>query len=253
MSGAKLFNQVFNVPYLWAVVISLVVIVAYTFLGGFKAVCWTDLFQGAFDVFAIIVVPVLAIISLGGVGPAFGSIGEFSLVPGDGPNSFTTLGIISAIAWGLGYFGQPHILVRFMAIRSSKEVRPARVIAMVWVIIALAAAVLVGIFGAPYLAKYGIVLTGADTEKVFMYTIDHMFGPVLAGIFLSAILAAIMSTADSQLLVTASAVSSDIYKVVTKKKASEKTLIWVSRAAVIVVAVIAGIIAPTKTVLSLVW
>ena len=203
--------------------------------------------------FAIIVVPVLAIISLGGVGPAFGSIGEFSLVPGDGPNSFTTLGIISAIAWGLGYFGQPHILVRFMAIRSSKEVRPARVIAMVWVIIALAAAVLVGIFGAPYLAKYGIVLTGADTEKVFMYTIDHMFGPVLAGIFLSAILAAIMSTADSQLLVTASAVSSDIYKVVTKKKASEKTLIWVSRAAVIVVAVIAGIIAPTKTVLSLVW
>lgn len=183
VSGAKLFNQVFNVPYLWAVVISLVVIVAYTFLGGFKAVCWTDLFQGLLMFFAIIVVPILAIISLGGVGPAFGSIGEFSLVPGDGPNSFTTLGIISAIAWGLGYFGQPHILVRFMAIRSSKEVRPARVIAMVWVIIALAAAVLVGIFGAPYLAKYGIVLTGADTEKVFMYTIDHMFGPVLAGHF----------------------------------------------------------------------
>lgn len=243
VSGAKLFNQVFNVPYFWAVVISLVVIVAYTFLGGFKAVCWTDLFQGLLMFFAIIIVPILAIISLGGVGPAFGSIGEFSLVPGNGPNSFTTLGIISAIAWGLGYFGQPHILVRFMAIRSSKEVRPARIIAMVWVIIALAAAVLVGIFGAPYLAKYGIVLTGADTEKVFMYTIDHMFGPVLAGIFLSAILAAIMSTADSQLLVTASAVSSDIYKVVTKKKASEKTLIWVSRAAVIVVAVIAGIIA----------
>lgn len=242
VSGAKLFNQVFNVPYLWAVVISLVVIVAYTFLGGFKAVCWTDLFQGALMFFAIIIVPVLAIISLGGVGPAFGSVGEFHILPGGGPNSFTTLGVISAIAWGLGYFGQPHILVRFMAIRSSKEVRPARIIAMVWVVIALAAAVIVGILGAPYLAKYGITLSGADTEKVFMYTIDHMFGPILAGIFLSAILAAIMSTADSQLLVTASAISSDIYKVVTKKQASEKKLIWVSRAAVIAVAIVAGII-----------
>lgn len=246
VAGAKLFEQVFFLQYEWAVLVSVLVIVTYTFLGGFKAVCWTDLFQGLLMFFAIIVVPIVAMFSMGGVGPTFGQIKDFNIFPDGTANTFTWLGIISAVAWGLGYFGQPHILVRFMAIRSSKEVRPARIIAMVWVLISLAAAVLVGLIGMPYLAKYGIVLTGGDTEKVFIQMIDHMFSPVLAGVFLAAILAAIMSTADSQLLVTASAVSSDFYGAFRGKKASEKSLVWVSRITVIAVAVIAGLIALDK-------
>jgi len=148
--------------------------------------------------------------------------------------------IISWVAWGFGYFGQPHILARFMAIRSPKEVKTARSIAMVWVLISLAAAVIVGIAGRIYLTT---ALDAKSSETIFMVLVSDLFPPIIAGVLLSAILAAIMSTADSQLLVTSSAITSDFYQAVFKKNASEKELVWVSRGTVIFVALIAGLLA----------
>lgn len=243
VAGGKLFSQVFHLNYALAVLIALLVIVSYTFLGGFKAVCWTDLVQGILMFCCIIVVPIIGIFTLGGTNAAFREIDTIQLFPAEMGSLAAWLGIISAIAWGLGYFGQPHILVRFMAIKTSKEIRPARIIAMVWVVIALCAAVFVGIVGKPYLMSKGILLEGANTEKVFMSLVEFMFHPVLAGVFLAAILAAIMSTADSQLLVAASAVSTDFYKPLFRKNAEGKELMWVSRITVIIVALIAGAIA----------
>ena len=181
------------------------------------------------------------------------------------------MGIVSAIAWGLGYFGQPHILTRFMAIKSSKDIKPARRIAMVWVIVSLAMAVLVGILASPYIQymfKTGQItdpsslsilnangmLEGANTQKVFMVLVQNMFPTVIAGLLLSAVLAAIMSTADSQLLVASSSFSSDIYNTLFNKNASEKTLLNVSRITIVVVAIIACLLAldPNSSVFEIV-
>jgi sodium/proline symporter len=255
VSGAKLFNLVFHIPYTTALIISVLVIVAYTFLGGFKAVCWTDLFQGIMMFFAVIIVPIVMITRLNtNVGFSMSEIPKINLFPDGSANAFGWMSIIGAIAWGLGYFGQPHILVRFMAIRSPKEVRPARIIAMIWVLFSLAAAVAVGFFGKPYLASIGMPLAEGAQETVFMVLVSHIFPTVIAAVLLSAILAAIMSTADSQLLVTASAVSGDFYKTFVNKKADDKELVWVSRITVVIVAIIAGLFAadPNSSVFEIV-
>lgn len=256
-AGANLFDYVFGIGYIPALILSVVVVTAYTFLGGFKAVCWTDLFQGLLMFAAIIIVPAAMYKGLSASSFELTNIGEITIGASKG---FGIMAIVSAIAWGVGYFGQPHILTRFMAIRSSKEIKPARRIAMVWVVISLAMAVIVGILASPYLQymfKAGEItdpvslsilnadgmLEGANTQKVFMVLVQNMFPTIIAGILLSAVLAAIMSTADSQLLVASSSFSSDIYGTIFNKNASEKSLMNVSRITILVIAIIACVLA----------
>ncbi|VVS94352.1 sodium/proline symporter [Desulfoluna spongiiphila] len=256
VAGAKLFSTVFGLTYNSALLIGVAVIISYTFLGGFMAVSWTDFFQGMIMIVAIIVVPTLGIIKAGGlastlegvrsINPAFLSI--FTDTTGA---PLAVMSVISLAAWGLGYFGQPHILARFMAIRTTAEIRKAKSIAMVWVVVSLSFAVVVGLVG---LVCLDTPLAAGDQEKIFMVMVDQMVPTVLAGVFLAAILAAIMSTADSQLLVTSSALTEDFYKVLFRKEASDTELVWVSRCAVMVVAVFAWLFArnPDSSVLGLV-
>lgn len=244
VAGGKLFNTIFGIPYEYALFMGAFVVVFYTFVGGFLAVCWTDFIQGIMMFFAIIIVPAAAAMTLGGFTPAFTALHIISpeyFNPFSNPDgsAISFIEIISLLAWGLGYFGQPHILVRFMAIRSSEEVKQATRIAMTWVAFSLAASVLVGMIGKVYLINE---LTGSNVEKVFMVMTNTLFSPFFAGLILSAVLAAIMSTASAQLLVAASAFSQDFYKAVIHKAASDKELVWISRLAVIFISVIAIII-----------
>lgn len=256
VAGGKLFSIVFGISYVNALTIGTIVIISYTFLGGFMAVSWTDFFQGMIMLFAILIVPITGINIVGGLTSTIKNIININpelinpFTSTDG-NFLGIISIISLLAWGLGYFGQPHILVRFMAIKSSNEIRKARKIAMTWVIISLLCAILIGIVGRVFLSEN---LNGNTSETVFMIMVNNIFPTVIAGILLAAILAAIMSTADSQLLVTASALTEDIYKALLRKKASEKELIWVSRGTVILVSIIAYILAlnPDSSVLDLV-
>lgn len=243
-ASAKLFHSVFGMPYLAALALGVVIIVSYTFLGGFLAVCWTDMIQGILMFIALIVTPIVAFHTMGGsegLQAAMTGVNDtFSFLPKTPEGSINVMLLISALAWGLGYCGQPHILPRFMAIRSSKEIRPARIIAMIWVVISLTAAILVGVMGY-FLYPNLSDLASPDPESVFMTMTIKLFPPIITGILLTAILAAIMSTADSQLLVTSSAFSNDIYKGVIDKKASEKKVLWLSRITVIVVSVLAAL------------
>lgn len=248
VAGAKLFSNIFDMPYISALLLGGIVIVAYTVMGGFMAVSWTDLVQGILMFVALIIVPAMLM---------FGNVVETTTAIDLVREGFTQLGttpefggivIASALAWGLGYFGQPHILARFMGIQRASFVRPARVIAMIWVIISMAGALAVGMAGKAYFVD-GLT----DPETIFMMLVRSMFNPVLAGILLSAILAAIMSTADSQLLVTSSAFANDIFYHFNKN-APQKYLLWVSRVTVIVVSIIALVLAsnPQSSVFSLV-
>ncbi len=258
VAGAKLFSTVFGFPYVGALLVGVVVVVSYTFLGGFNAVCWTDLFQGSLMLFAILVVPIVAVGFEGGLRSVADQLmavdaNALSMFPaGESSTGFVlAVGVASSMAWGLGYFGQPHILVRFMAIRSPGLIAGARRIALVWVTLALAGALAVGMVGRVYVSP---ALTGPDTERVFIEMVGGMFPSLIAGVLLAAILAAIMSTADSQLLVTASAITEDVYRLFLRRNASQKELVWVSRLAVAVVAVIAFLLAldPASSVLELV-
>ena len=256
VAGGKLFNTVFGIPYTWAMILGAFVVVFYTFLGGFMAVCWTDFVQGVMMFFAILAVPITAAFMMGG--PAT-TVAALATLNAEMFNPFTTpegkplslIAIISLLAWGLGYCGQPHILVRFMAIKSSSQIKQATKIAMTWVVLSLSAAVLVGMVGRVYLQQ---PLTGSAVETVFMVMTHDLFSSFFAGLILSAVLAAVMSTAASQLLVTASAVSQDFYKALINKDASEKQLVWVSRMTVIGVTVIAVLIGldPNNFVLDMV-
>lgn len=271
-SGAKLFANVFGTSgddktmYLVGLTIAATVILVYTFMGGFKAVCYTDFVQGILMLIAILAVPIIAYVGLTG---EFGSVtnalsahgvedpaGYLSLMKDSSGNTITATSIISNLGWALGYFGMPHILIRFMAIRSDAEVKKSRVIAIVWVILSLSAASFLGIFARGFLKE---TLDSTTSETVFIKTILQIFDGnfvliFIGGIFLCGILAAIMSTADSQLLVTASAVSEDMYKGAINKKASEKSSLLVGKIAVVVVAVIAYLIAldPTSSIMGLV-
>ncbi|MDF2569510.1 MAG: sodium/proline symporter, partial [Sporomusa sp.] len=212
--------------------------------------------QGVMMFFAILAVPITASFMMGG--PAT-TVAALSTLNAEMFNPFTTpdgkplslIAIISLLAWGLGYFGQPHILVRFMAIRSSSQIKQATNIAMTWVILSLAAAVLVGMVGRVYLKQ---PLQGSAVETVFMVMTDDLFSSFFAGLILSAVLAAVMSTASSQLLVTASAVSQDFYKALIHKDASEKELVWISRMTVVGVSIVAVLIGldPNNFVLDMV-
>ena len=206
-ASAKLFTNIFGLNYHVALLIGVVVILAYTVLGGFLAVSMTDLIQGILMFIALLIVPVIAIFHDPAVDPEAGlqavKEGFTNIFPQNGDISVVL--IFSALAWGLGYFGQPHILVRFMGIKKASYVRPARIISIVWVVLTMAGALSVGFVGKLYFAG-GL----EDSETVFMSMVNGLFPVVIAGVFLSAILAAIMSTADSQLLVAASSFSNDI-------------------------------------------
>lgn len=264
-AGGKLFTSVFNVDYKLALTIGAVVILTYTFLGGFMAVCVTDFIQGTLMLIALLAVPIMAYSIVGGENIM--SILDASGVPGgsaaylslfsNGGETYEAVDIISGLAWGLGYCGMPHILVRFMAVRNEKELKKSKGVAIVWVFISLACAWVIGILGRAYL--FPEVLTGGEEEKVFIKMILKLFNedvklPLIGGFFLCGILAAIMSTADSQLLVSASSVAEDIVKGIIKKDADEKQIFRISRYTVLVIAVLAYIIAlnPNNSIMGLV-
>lgn len=245
VASGKLFATVFGLPYGWALILGGAVVIFYTSVGGFLAVVWTDFIQGLMMFCAIFLVPVMAAYALGGISATESAIlaanpNFFSPMTKPDGSSMTLVELLSLMGWGLGYFGQPHILVRFMAIRSSGALRHATRIAMIWVVVSLTAAVLVGMVGRPFLANE---LTGAGAEKVFLVMTHELFSPFFAGIILSAVLAAIMSTVSSQLLVASSAFAQDLYHTLLRKDASENELVWVNRISTFVIAAIAMVLA----------
>lgn len=228
-----LFHTVIGIDATVAMYIAAVIIIAYTFLGGFSAVCWTDFFQGLLMLAALLVAPIFALALVGS-----GSTSAAAALP-DGFFNFATSwqDIISGLGWGLGYFGMPHIIIRFMSLRSEKELRKSSVIGISWTVIILVMSVLSAVAGRLFLGDI------ADSSTVFITMVRRIFPALISGILLSAILSAAMSTADSQLLASASAFASDVYKPVFRKKASDKEMLWAGRLVVVAIAVIALIIA----------
>ncbi len=241
VAAGKLFNTIFGIPYLHALLLGAFVVVFYTFLGGFSAVAVTDFIQGTMMFFTVIYVPVAAVIAMGGPMPTLDILSKegadfFSFFPDSTGMSALLVMIVSSLGWGLGYFGQPHILVKFMAIGDPKELKKSTRIAMTWVLLSLTFAIAIGVVGKAYLST---PLENANAERVFILMAESLSAPFITGIIWSAILAAIMSTSSSQLLVTSSAVSRDLFQAFLKKDASEKTLIRVSRLSVLLVSAIA--------------
>ena len=251
---AKLFNSVFGLNYHAGLAIGLVVILCYTITGGYTAVCTTDFLQGSLIFIAFIVSTLVVVFSIGGVGDSINVFKNFQELAGTELKAFDGMGIISALAWGLGYFGMPHIIVRFMGIRSNSEVGKARRIGIIWMIISYIGAILIGTLGTVYLKKFGITLDSVSAETVFSETMKNMYPAFIAGIFLCAILAASMSTADSQLLAASSAVSQDIFKGLIKKNAQEKEVMIISRFTVFLIALIALLLSlnPKSSIFNLV-
>ncbi|MDP5292251.1 sodium/proline symporter PutP [Oceanimonas sp. CHS3-5] len=255
VAGGKLFETVFGLDYQIAVVAGTVCIVSYTLFGGFLAVSWTDLVQGLLMAAALMFVPIAAMEGgFGQLGQDLSAINPELLTLWNDINGepLSLVAIASLAAWGLGYFGQPHILARFKATRSNKDIGTARRIAVSWSLLSMAGAVMVGMVGLLYVQQQGDAL--ADSETIFMVLVNALFHPVIAGILLAAILAAIMSTADSQLLVSSSALAEDFYRRVFRPDASSQSIVNVGRFAVIALSVIALILAfnPDSTVLGLV-
>jgi sodium/proline symporter len=252
VAAGKLFESTFNIPYTTAVVAGGAVIIIYTFLGGFLAVCWTDLFQGTLMVLALVIVPAVAYGRAGGIAGIQEAMAARDLVTGLFPQGgvAAVLGIVSAMAWGLGYFGQPHILARFMSARSLTKLSESMAIAVVWVFVSLAGAVLIGWIGIGMFDT----LPGDDPERVFIHMIAITMHPWLVGIMLSAILSAIMSTIDSQLLVSSSALTEDFYRRAIKRDATQREVMLMGRLCVIVISVIAMVLAlrPAGTILGIV-
>ncbi len=241
VAAGKLFNTIFGIPYLHALLLGAFVVVFYTFLGGFSAVALTDFIQGTMMFFTVLYVPVAATIALGGPMPTLDILSKegsdfFSFFPDSTGISALLVMIVSSLGWGLGYFGQPHILVKFMAIGDPKELKKSTRIAMTWVLLSLSFAIAIGVVGKAYLST---PLENANAERVFILMAESLSAPFITGIIWSAILAAIMSTSSSQLLVTSSAVSRDLFQAFLKKDAAEKTLIRVSRLSVLLVSAIA--------------
>jgi sodium/proline symporter len=241
VAGGKLFNSIFSISYPVAVCIGTATIIIYTMIGGFIAVCWTDAVQGVLMVGALLAVPILVVWNGGGLESTWTDVIEnspsaFALFTNVDGGKLSTISLISSVGWGLGYFGMPHILTRFMAISSVDKVPLARRIAIGWTTLSLIGSICVGLVGIAVFGHGGL----ADGETVFIALIQKAFHPVFAGICLAAILAAIMSTADSQLLVCTSVITEDIYRTFFKRDASESELVMVGRASVLVISMIAA-------------
>lgn len=249
VGGALLFQQVFELDYLTALIVGTVVIVSYTLVGGFFAVSWTDFFQGCMMLLALLVLPIVGIVELGGLNATLQTMAS---KPGylDLFHQFSLLGVISLMAWGLGYFGQPHILARFMAIKSEQELPMARRIAMSWMILALIGAVMVGLVGHAVFAETQL----NNPETVFIFLSQVLLNPWVAGLLIAAILSAIMSTIDSQLLVSSSVIIEDVIKPILGDSTNDQQMMMLSRVMVGAVAVVALLLAlsPDNSVLGLV-
>ncbi|WP_110926242.1 sodium/proline symporter PutP [Bacillus massiliglaciei] len=252
VSGGVLFQSTFGLDYHTGLWIVAGVVVAYTLFGGFLAVSWTDFVQGIIMFIALILVPIVTLIHVGGFGPSIDTARSIDPALLDIFKGTSILGIISLFAWGLGYFGQPHIIVRFMAISSVKEVKKARNIGMGWMIFSSIGAMLTGFIGITYFSENNLKLD--DPETVFIVLGEILFHPLITGFLISAILAAIMSTISSQLLVSASSLTEDLYKTFAKRSASDKELVLLGRLSVLAIAIIALLISWEKndTILSLV-
>jgi sodium/proline symporter len=252
VSGGVLFENTFHLSYQTGLWIVGLVTIAYTLFGGFLAVSWTDAVQGLIMVIALILVPLVTVLTAGGLGETFTQIHAVDPSLLDIFKGTSLLGIISLFAWGLGYFGQPHIIVRFMAITSTSEIKKARSIGMGWMIFSVAGAMLTGLVGIALYSKQGWTLS--DPETIFIQLGTILFHPLITGFLLAAILAAIMSTISSQLLVTSSSLTEDIYKTFFKRSATDKELVTIGRLSVLLVSVVAFLLALNKndTILDLV-
>ena len=256
VSGGKFAVSALGMDYTTGILLMGGVVVLYTVMGGFLAVSLTDFVQGCIMFAALVMVPVAAYLTLGGgnfdsglaAAEASRALSLTQMIGGD----VTLVAVISAAAWGLGYFGQPHIIVRFMAIRDVKDMPTARRINIGWMTVSLIGAIMTGFIGAAYFAARGGA--PADAETVFLVLAQILFHPFVAGFVLAAVLAAIMSTISSQLLVTSSSLTEDIYKTFVKRSASERELVTIGRSAVVLVSIVAGLLAlnPDNSILSLV-
>lgn len=256
VAGGKFFESAFGGDYTVGMLTVAGVTLAYTLFGGFLGASYTDFIQGILMFAALLIVPVLALVSIGDLAAAsegITTVGADNLDWFGGGLTFTTtLGIISSLAWGLGYFGQPHILVRFMALRNAGEAKTARRIGMSWMILSLIGAVASGLIGIAWFSINGIALP--DAETVVLVLSQNLLHPLVAGFILSAVLAAIMSTMSSQLIVSSSALIEDIARLIFKTKLNERILAWLGRLAVLAIALIAVSIAfdSESTILELV-
>jgi len=250
VAGAVLFSHTFGATYQQALWLCAAMIVSYTFLGGFLAVSWTDVVQALLMLAALVMVPVAAVQALGGWSATTAQLaaehpGHLSAFSG-----LTLLSTLSLLAWGLGYFGQPHILARFMAMKSAAEMPAARAIGMWWMIVGLYGAMLSGLVAVAYFQATPL----ENPETAFIALARVLFNPWLSGVFLAAVLAAIMSTADSQLIVSTSALTEDVYRPFLRPQADDRELVWVGRGGVVVIALLALAIArnPESRVLDIV-
>ena len=256
VAGARLFESVFAVPYAQAIWYGAGATILYTLIGGFLAVSWTDTVQATLMIFALLLTPVFVVLGTGGVAESVALVEQVDPSKLDFLKGASVVGVISLLAWGLGYFGQPHILARFMAAESARAIPAARRIGMTWMIACLAGAVAVGFFGVAYFAAHPdqAAPVTANAERVFIELSTRLFNPWIAGILLSAILAAIMSTLSCQLLVCSSALTEDFYKGFVRRRAGQRELVWVGRLMVLLVALLAIVLArdPESRVLGLV-
>ena len=262
VAGGKLFASAFGVlinfsmmsDYIFGVWFTLGIVLTYTVVGGFLAVSLTDFVQGCIMMLALIIMPVVVLTTGQGDGLVAASE-RLSAIDPDYLSLFdglTFFGFVSAISWGLGYFGQPHIIVRFMAVRTIADVAKARRIGMTWMAVSVVGAVGLGILGRAFIERNGIVID--DPETIFIVLSDLLFHPLVTGFLYAALLAAIMSTISSQLLVSSSSLTEDFYRLFMNKKASEARLVTVGRLSVVLVGVIAAFMAddPNSKILELV-
>ena len=256
VAGGRLFESVFGLTYTQAIFWGAAVTVLYSLVGGFLAVSWTDVAQGTMMLFALLITPILVVTHSGGLGDGLELIRELDPTNLNWIGAGGLVAIVSALGWGLGYAGQPHILARFMAIDSIHSIPKARRIGMTWMILCMVGALAVGFFGIAYFALNPEVASPveANPERVFIVAVELLFNPWIAGIILSAILAAVMSTLSSQLIVCSSVLSEDFYRGFLRKDASQRELVWVGRASVLLVALVALWLArdPDSRVLGLV-
>ncbi|MFS0784615.1 sodium/proline symporter PutP [Bacillus sp. 1P06AnD] len=252
VAGGKLFKTAFDMNYTAGILISASVVILYTLFGGFLAVSWTDTVQGLIMFLALIIVPIVTISNIGSTSITFQEIRNIDPTLLKAFEGTTAIGIISLLAWGLGYFGQPHIIVRFMAITSVREIRKARRVGMGWMVFSIVGAMFTGLVGIAYFKITNQSLSNPET--VFIVLGEQLFPSIVTGFLLAAILAAVMSTISSQLLVTSSALTKDIYKTFLRKEASDREQVLVGRLTVLAVAVIALVMAlnPSETILNLV-
>lgn len=252
VAGGKLFEASFGLSYETGLFLTAGVVVAYTMFGGFLAVSLTDFVQGCIMFIALVMVPIVALSSVGGIDAAATAVNSVDTSLLSWTTGITALGLISSMSWGLGYFGQPHIIVRFMALRSVKDVAAARRIGMSWMIVTVIGAVATGIVGLAYVVTNQATLE--DPETVFIFLSQILFHPLVGGFLLAAILAAIMSTISSQLLVSSSSLVEDFYKAFLRKDASQTELVMMGRLSVLGVSIVAIMLAfdRSSTILSLV-